>query len=476
MKKIVFFLIFMVSFPIIISVIYLLLNMIGYAVSYLVLISIVAIVLIVWYGVSKMRSDYKQISTSQKSNYWTIVTNTFLVLFTFWMGIFVQDLIARKNSSINDKLVKIQYVDNMLPDMKALWSNEVFSNSKELLWLGKSYDDKIVSLQDSLKAFPESSDSINELIRSAQKDSAYYVEKYSQYLLDNKYEVLSFARTIDSTMNKYSYYATDNSLADSIKASSLRMRVCMYTAELLNDSTLLDKVFFAKVDSLSKESRIRAFYAHRFSSPEHQLSAGIQGDLILTAELGYSFYKLALDDPSSLYNRMMKECVKNCIYMECLMIGKSINQDIDFQDAIYDFFLERVLKNPISTFLITILLSILVCALLSRFISPSSTANKDNLIRSLENKIKNYEQQIQNNNRTSDNAEHKILAKNIEINELRQKIDLLQLQLDERNNTINKQLTLLTSIVQHNDPDIEQIENEKSIVEGLNNHIDPLSE
>lgn len=466
----------MVSFPIVISILYVVLRMIGYAVNYFVLLSVVAIPIIVWYGVSKMRNDYKQISSNQKSNYWTIVTNTFLVLFTFWMGIFVQDLIARKNSSINDKLVRIQYVDKMLPDMKSLWSNEVFSNSKELLWLGKSYDDKIVALQDSLKAFPESSDSIKELLQSAKADSAYYMNIYLQYLLDNKHEVLSFARTADSTMNKYSYYATDRSLADSIKKSSLRVRVCMYTAELLNDSTLLDNVLLAKMDSLSLENRVRAYYADKFSSPEHQLSAGIQKDLVYTEDLGYCLYKMALNDTSSIYNRMMRECVNYSVYMECLMSGESINQDVSVQDEIYDFFLERILKNPISTFFITILLSIVVCALLSRFISPSSIANKDTLIRSLENKIKNYEQQIQTNNRTSDNAEHKILAKDLEINELKQKMELLQIQLDEKNNTIDKQLTLLASIVQKYDSSLDTSENDKPIDEAPKNDVEPLSE
>lgn len=458
MKKIIYFLIFIISLPVLISVLSLILQflvgLLGINTDFLASIIVISLILCVIWGLTRMRKDYKQISNNQKSNYWTIATNIFLVLFTFWMGIFVQDLIATKNSKINDKLLKIQYVDNILPDLKYIWEDEAFSNCKELLSMGVSCQYKINSYKDSITVHPEYSDSLQRKILEIKKDSTSYMQMYKSYLVNHKKEIIEFGYRSDSIMSKYRYYVTDAELADSIRSNSLALRLALYAAEITLDSTLLNKdMIIGRNDTITKFDKIEHYYAHQLSSPSHQLSAGMQHDLDKGAKLSTIYYGISSSDSLTIFNEIVKGCINNTMLMNEIMLGEDLKEN-GIQDIIYKSFLDKVLSNPISTFIITLLFAILACALFSQVLSPSTGTNREDAIKALDNKILKYEQQLQSYLRTNNSSEHKILAQDLEITDLKHKNELLHAQLTERTSIIESELSILSSIIKQNNHSI----------------------
>lgn len=453
MKKFIYFLIILVSLPIVLSgitfVLKLLVGLFGLAVEFVDLIVPVAMIclfaLLIW-GLLKMRKDYRMISSGQKSNYWTIITNMFLVLFTFWMGIFVQDLIANKNSKLNDRLLRVQYVDKIRPDLLALWENEAFSTSKEYLSMMISCDIRKANIEDSIKIHPEQTDSLNNLISEVENENNAYLKSFNQFLSNHKKELIEFGYISDSLMSKYAYYDAD--LTDTIQSVSLELRMALYTAEIQNDSTLLESVQFLKQDSVSKFNKLQSYYSHKLSSPKHQLASGnFQHDLKKGATLATLYYGFSACDSLLVYREILKGCTKNTMLMQLIMAGEN-NRNQGLQNIMYNFFIFNVLKNPITTFFITILLSIIVCALLSKIISPATVKSKEDAIKSLDADIQKYKQQLQTHIRACNNSEHTIITKDIEIQSLKQQNELLQAQLAERNQVLASELSLLSSLVQ----------------------------
>lgn len=50
----------------------------------------------------RLTTIYRQLTQEQRVNFWTILTNLFVVLFTFWLGLSVQDMIATRHSELNE--------------------------------------------------------------------------------------------------------------------------------------------------------------------------------------------------------------------------------------------------------------------------------------------------------------------------------------------------------------------------------------
>lgn len=134
--------------------------------------------------------------------------------------------------------------------------------------------------------------------------------------------------------------------------------------------------------------------------------------------------------------------------MNCILSGESMHEETEtLQEKAYDYFLEHVLNNPISTFVITILLAIVVCAIFSKIIVSSDSKGNDEFIKSLDEKVKRYEKQLQAHTSISNNTEHKIMSKDAEINNLKQQNELLKAQLKERDSFLETQFAILSSLV-----------------------------
>lgn len=60
-------------------------------------------------------------TTDEKAiGYWTIVTNLLLVIFTFWLGIVVQSMVAQKNATVSTTLANMEYVEKVKPLVDSL--------------------------------------------------------------------------------------------------------------------------------------------------------------------------------------------------------------------------------------------------------------------------------------------------------------------------------------------------------------------
>lgn len=55
-------------------------------------------------------------TTDEKAiGFWTIVTNLMVIIFTFWLGIVVQSMVAKKNADVSSTLASIEYVEKVKP-------------------------------------------------------------------------------------------------------------------------------------------------------------------------------------------------------------------------------------------------------------------------------------------------------------------------------------------------------------------------
>lgn len=66
------------------------------------------------------RLIYRNIAKGQKVGYWTVVTNVLLILVTFWLGLVVQNMIAKTNANASGTLANIGYVEKVKPQIDTL--------------------------------------------------------------------------------------------------------------------------------------------------------------------------------------------------------------------------------------------------------------------------------------------------------------------------------------------------------------------
>ena len=57
-----------------------------------------------------MLNFYKRLSHNDKVQFWQIVTNVFLVIFTFWMGLSVQKMVIDDATKFNDNKTRVDYI------------------------------------------------------------------------------------------------------------------------------------------------------------------------------------------------------------------------------------------------------------------------------------------------------------------------------------------------------------------------------
>ena len=70
-----------------------------------------------------MLNFYKKLSHNDKVLFWQIVTNVFLVIFTFWMGLSVQKMVVNNATKFNDNKTTVDYI---LPIYNKIIAKETF--------------------------------------------------------------------------------------------------------------------------------------------------------------------------------------------------------------------------------------------------------------------------------------------------------------------------------------------------------------
>ena len=63
---------------------------------------------------------YRFLKDEQKVGYWTVFSNIILVLATFWLGLYVQDIIAQRNGNASGVLANVEYAQNVKPIVDSL--------------------------------------------------------------------------------------------------------------------------------------------------------------------------------------------------------------------------------------------------------------------------------------------------------------------------------------------------------------------
>lgn len=146
-----------------------------------------------------LRSCYQRLSPDNRGSYWVIMTNVFVVIFTFWLGVFIQDLVASKSADASRKLAHYEIVDRMYPTYVHLYDScgQVIGELQKVVFSDLSEEDKSSQLTAYIKA--------------------------------HKKEVLSFAEYTTEVVGKYKYYFD----AQDYKAASEHNSIIMIGLKLM---------------------------------------------------------------------------------------------------------------------------------------------------------------------------------------------------------------------------------------------------
>lgn len=159
-----------------------------------------------------MFKHYKKMSKNNKVVFWQVITNLFLVVFTFWMGLFVQDFIASKNASVNERLLQMQYNKIVYPEYLEIERHACLDEMYKIAFESKSNQDSIDIKTSSLRLGCNLilySDSIDAIVRKSV-----------------------------TIMNEYRYYCLDRSQADSITVNNTTILLCLKTKELIRKDSI----------------------------------------------------------------------------------------------------------------------------------------------------------------------------------------------------------------------------------------------
>lgn len=160
----------------------------------------------------RLTTIYRQLTQEQRVNFWTILTNLFVVLFTFWLGLSVQDMIATRHSELNERLAHYAYVDRFYNDMQNI-ENE--------------YAYIITKVFDNVES---------------EKVTENDVKNVSEFLKSNKTEVVHAAAAIDSTLRKFKYYCDNDEEFKKLTSITLAIPTYRFVLSVLeSDSTISEK-------------------------------------------------------------------------------------------------------------------------------------------------------------------------------------------------------------------------------------------
>lgn len=81
-----------------------------------------------------IKNFYNKYTDDQKVSFWVVVSNIFLVVFSFGLGLLIQDSMLNKTQEMNKVLAQYEYGNKIFPAVKAIYGN---STSEILLELNR---------------------------------------------------------------------------------------------------------------------------------------------------------------------------------------------------------------------------------------------------------------------------------------------------------------------------------------------------
>lgn len=252
---------------------------------------------------------YKSMSHDQKIIFWQITTNVFLVFFTFWMGLFVQDFVADKNANLTQELVRFDYVDRIYPTYKNVVNNEVMDS----LWR------YVLESQ----RFKNDSKKRHESLMNA-----------ANYIAKNQDKVSNWATNMCTTLSDFKYYLNKKDF-DSISNNNAEILISLKVLSLCQaDSVMTPNLFKDKLESYLYSTEFRnAAYASTGAK-----SAGAFGhDLYTLYNSGDPLLKNNFNQ--YLINYALIPIIKNAQIMEeAIQYRSKVEYKFNFRPWIYLFF------------------------------------------------------------------------------------------------------------------------------------------
>ena len=161
-------------------------------------------------GIKKL---YTRMRPEAKQSFWTVITNIFLVAFTFWMGIYVQDIVASRNSQYNARLARIEYMEKVKPRYEALLS-EYYTQWSFIANIIKGIDPKDIANAKYVLNLPDVEIPI-EYYYSATPDS-----------------LIAFCKDVLELGSEYQIYVTDKKDRKAIKELLSEQGVFLFVNDL----------------------------------------------------------------------------------------------------------------------------------------------------------------------------------------------------------------------------------------------------
>lgn len=140
-----------------------------------------------------IKQFYNRYSDEQKVSFWSVVSNIFLVIFTFGFGILIQDSMLRSNQKISNAIVRYDYGSRLFPSVKSIYSE----NGTTILFELQKWE--------NMKDKENSKDSLYEIYRNNREEYLaftdtvvhvlgtlkYYFPDYKKYIADNNTKIIT---------------------------------------------------------------------------------------------------------------------------------------------------------------------------------------------------------------------------------------------------------------------------------------------
>jgi len=352
----------------------------------------------------KLTEYYKAMSHDQKVAFWTITSNVFLVIFTFWMGLFVQDFIADKNANLTKELVRFDYVDRIYPTYKSITSSEVIDS----LW------------QYTLET---------KIFDSNPDEKKRNLLKAGNYIYNNVDKVEEWADTMCSTLANFKYYLKPNDF-DSISNNNTEILICLKVLRLCkSDST-------NHMTAERFENSLKSFLC----STQFRNSGVTSINTIEASKIGGELFKVYNESEPSL-QVLFKEMVANRMIKSIINNTQIIERALSYSHKDeYNFKLE-----PWLYLIFALFVGVFISLVVARFITSKQSIKSVSTIdySKLEKRIRELEA-------------FKILSEE-ERNRYKEIISEKEAQIAQQNETITQQsdmITLKNSIINE---DIEEL-------------------
>lgn len=292
---------------------------------------------------------------NQKIGYWTIFTNVILVLVTFWLGIVVQDIVARRNADATGTLANAEYVKQVCPLIDSL----------DIKYWTITYDLGVIFEQNTNK---------HKLSDSVKNKAANYFYKNKDTLFSYFVDLCRTAKAIVPYIN------IDSVEKDSISAYAISIYV---VKTILDVSENYKKQNMSYNDWVSSWGSVRKEIDKTLKSPEYIADCG---RFYPSADILQAFKTLY----NSCYSKNTADMYKAVLsygFFEAMKIDKLIHEHATYKPKYSSNCVTNwITRNPIWSLIVVFIIGVLIAWVVSRTIPE-----EDDNISKLKKKIKEIE-------------------------------------------------------------------------------------